>query len=281
MKITDLSMVVIASLKGGVGKTNTGWQVMSSFFASQNMGFQIFEIDDNNNGFNFQLSNIINQNNCKTVKTDDPEVAADLVLETIATDDKIIVDCGGGNDTRAAINLVKSVGDDVAKIWIVPFDRNQDDFKLALETVELINDPKNTYLALNAYTSKTKHLEFDWFFKLDIKNYIEIPYSNLFSHAQTNQQSIFDLAQISQNMNKAEAKKIFTEQFTQNEELDKDAFKAAFNDFLKSELAVDVVKQINQSFLTIFNQKEQEIAKNNDEEKTRAKKSEKITKEEN
>jgi len=275
-------VIIVSSTKGGVGKSTTAWQSLPAYCALQNQSFQVFEVDDNNNtSRNFPLSEIILQDNCKTVKTDNPEIAANIVIETIASNDLIIMDGGGGNDSIATIKIGKSLGDDVSKLWLIPFDRTEDDFEGALQTAELINDPTNTYFVLNGFNSKTKHLEFEWFYKLGIKNYIEIPYSDLFSYAQKNDQTIFDLAQISQNMDKAQAKKIFAEQFTQEGELDKDAFKAAFNDFLKSELAVDVVEQINQSFSTIFEEKEQEIGVNSNEEKPRAKKSEKIAKEEN
>lgn len=246
-KLEEIEVIAIVGLKGGVGKSNTSWHSVPSVLATNNMSFQVFEIDDNNQSFNFKLSDIVTSENCKTVKTDDIDIASDIAFETLASGDKIVVDGGGGNDTRKAINLIKSVGDDVKKIWLVPFDRNEDDFKLALETAELINSKENTYFILNAHSEK-KLIEFAWFYEMKIKNYIEIPFSSLFTYAQKNQQTIFDLSQISQNMNKAAAKKIFAEKFTKNGELNKDAFKKAFNDFLKSEKASEIVNQINKSF---------------------------------
>lgn len=255
ISIETADLLAIVNLKGGAGKTLNSWHILPAVLSSLGKSFQIFEIDDNNNSFNFELSDIVSRDKSKTVKTDDEEIAADIVLESITSNDTIIIDGGGGNDTRAAINLIKSTGDDINKIWLIPFDRTEDYFELAIETAELINEPDNTYFILNGYSEKTKVKEFGWFNKLNLKNYIEVPYSDLYGHAQKNKQTIFDLAQISKNINKSQAKTLFAEKFTTDGTLDKEAFKEAFNDFLKSELAAEVVQTINDSFISTLGDK--------------------------
>ena len=244
-KIRDINVIAVVSLKGGVGKTNTSWQVKTSLLAYIAINFQVWEIDDNNKSFYYTNSDILTENNCQTVRTDDEEIAANIALETITSGEKIIVDGGGGNDTRAAIKLIKAVGDDVSKVWLIPVDPNSDDFKLAQETAELIDDPDNTYFILNNFVSEK---QFRWFDRKKYKNFVEVPYSELFAYAREEKQTLYDLAQISQNMSKEQAKQIFIEQFTEDGELDREAFKKAFNDFLKSEIAVEYLKTLNSNF---------------------------------
>ena len=245
-KINDISIVAIVAIKGGVGKTTTGWQTAPSILAYHDIGFSGWEVDDNNNSFYYINSNIVTENNFRTVRTDDEEIAADIALDSIMNGDKIIVDGGGGNDTRKAIKLIKAVGEDVSKVWLIPIDSNRDDFKLALETVDLIGDADNTYFVLNNFATEK---QFRWFDREKYKNFVEVPYSELFAYAREEKQTLYDLAQISKNMSKEQAKKIFVEQFTnENGELDREAFKHAFNDFLKSEIAVELIEQINDSF---------------------------------
>ena len=244
-KIRDVSVIATVALKGGVGKTNTSWQANTSILAYQNIQFQVWEIDDNNSSFYYTNSDILSAENCQTVRTDDEEIAANIALETIVSGEKIIIDGGGGNDTRAAIKLIKAVVEDVSKVWLIPIDANSDDFKLAQETAELIDDPDNTYFVLNNFVSEK---QFRWFDKKKYKNYVEVPYSELFAYAREEKQTLYDLAQISQNMSKEQAKEIFVEQFTQDGELDREAFKKAFNDFLKSELAAEYLETLNSNF---------------------------------
>jgi len=244
-KMKDISIVAVIAIKGGVGKTTTSWQSVPSIFASRNIPFQVWEIDDNNNSFYYTNSEIVTKENSQTVRTDDEEIVGNIALETIISGEKIIIDGGGGNDTRAAVKLIKAVGDDVSKLWLIPVDANSDDFKLALETAELIGDPDNTYFVLNNFVTEK---QFKWFNRNKFKNYVEIPYTELFAYAREEKQTLYDLAQISKNMDKTQAKQIFVGQFTTDGELDREAFKKAFNDFLKSELAAEFLETLNNNF---------------------------------
>lgn len=243
---TDYDIIALASIKGGVGKTNTSWHVAPAVLKNSGFNFKIFEIDDNNNSNFFTDSEIVNPDICQTVKTGDKNIVSQIVADTILGDEKIIIDCGGGNDTRKAIELVKSVGDDVSKLWLIPFDRNADNFKGALETAELINDPDNTIFILNGYTDKS---EFEWFYSKNIQNFIEIPFSDLFHFSQEQKFTIHDLAQISKTISKADVKQILKEKYTsENGIFDKDGFMDAFNEYLKSERAAELLETIYDNF---------------------------------
>ena len=245
--LKNYDLIACANLKGGVGKSNTSWHVLPAVLTNQNQSFKIFEIDDNNNSNFFTNSDIVDPSVCQTVKTGDKNIVSQIVADTILSDDKIIVDCGGGNDTRKAIELVKSVGDDVRKLWLIPFDRNVDNFKGALETAELINDPDNTIFVLNGYIENGN--EFDWFHSKNINNYLEITYSDLFHFSQEQKFTIYDLSIISKSIPKAEVKQILKEKFTSTENnFDRDGFMEAFNEYLKSEKAAELLENIYENF---------------------------------
>jgi MinD superfamily P-loop ATPase len=242
----NYDLIAVVGLKGGAGKTNTAWHILPAVLQNQNTEFKVFEIDDNNNSYYYINSNIITPDLCQTVRTGDKNIVAQIVVDTIAGERKIIVDGGGGNDSRKAIELIKSVGDDVRKLWVIPFDRNIDNFESAIETSELIGDPHNTIYVLNGYTADKS--EFDWFFDKKIDNFVEIPWSELFHFSQKQKLTVFDLAQISKSIPKSEIKIILKDKFTVNGELDQNKFIDKFNEYLKSEKAAELLNEVFDNF---------------------------------
>lgn len=255
--LQNYDLIAIVGLKGGVGKTNTAWHILPSILQNQNQEFKIFEIDDNNDSNFFTNSSIIKPDRCQTVRTTDKNIVAQIVVETIAGDTKIIVDGGGGNDSRKTISLIKSVGDDVRKLWLIPFDRNIDNFKSAIETSELIADPQNTVFVLNGYSNDKS--EFDWFFSKKIENYIEIPYSDLFHFSQEQKYTVHDLALISKTVAKSDIKNLLRDKFTKDGVLNSGKFIEAFNEYLKSEKAAEL---LNEVFVNFAQKKSQNRKKN-------------------
>lgn len=244
--LSNYDLIAVVGLKGGCGKTNTSWHVLPAVLQNQKQEFKIFEIDDNNSSYYFVNSNLITADKCQTVKTNDKNIVAQIVVDTIAGDQKIIIDGGGGNDSRKAIELIKSVGEDVRKLWLIPFDRNVDNFKSAVETAELINDPQNTVFILNGYTADKS--EFDWFYSKKIENYIEVPYSDLFHFSQEQKLTLHDLGQISKSIPKNEIKLILRDKFTIDGILDQNKFISKFNEYLKSEKAAELLNEIFDNF---------------------------------
>jgi len=244
--LSNYDLIAVVGLKGGSGKSNSSWHIVPAVLQNQNQEFKIFEIDDNNSSYYFVNSNLITAAKCQTVKTSDKNIVAQIVVDTIAGDQKIIVDGGGGNDSRRAIELIRAVGEDVRKLWLIPFDRNIDNFKSALETAELIADPQNTVFILNGYTADKS--EFDWFYSKNIENYVEVPYSDLFHFAQEQKLTIYDLAQISQSIPKSEIKQILKDKFSKDGVLDQNKFIAKFNEYLKSEKAAELLNEVFVNF---------------------------------
>lgn len=250
--LSNYDLIAVVGLKGGSGKSNSSWHIVPAVLQNQNQEFKIFEIDDNNSSYYFVNSNLITAAKCQTVKTSDKNIVAQIVFDTIAGNQKIIIDGGGGNDSRRAIELIKAVGEDVRKLWLIPFDRNIDNFKSAVETAELIADPQNTVFILNGYIADKS--EFDWFYSKNIENYVEVPYSDLFHFAQEQKLTIYDLAQISQSIPKTEIKQILKDKFSKDGLLDQNKFIAKFNEYLKSEKAA---KLLNEVFVNFAQKKSQ------------------------
>jgi len=244
--LSNYDLIAVVGLKGGVGKTNTAWQVMPAVLQNQGFNFKIFEIDDINNSNFYINSSIVRPETCLTVKTNDKNIVSKIVFETIAGENKIVVDGGGGTDSIKTISLVKSIGDDVRKLWLIPFDRNPDNFESAIGAAELINDPQNTVFVLNGYS--TDKSEFDWFYSKKIENYIEVPFSSLFHESQKLKYTVYDLALISKTVPKSEIKQILRDKFTKDGVLDQEQFIEAFNEYLKSEKAAELLDDIFVNF---------------------------------
>ena len=266
-----MAIHVLLNTKGGVGKSTLSWHVMPALFTKLGKSFKIFEIDNNNVTNVFHQSTII-KDNTQTVKTSDKNIAAEIIFQTMTSNDELIVDAGGGDDALKVIEIVKSIGE--AKInWFIPLNRNLAQLKNALNTYEQINDPQNTYFILNGYTSINDIAdEFLFYFgntdmniegirdQLKIQREFAIPFSNYLEIAEMQNLTIADLAKISQELTKEEAKALFFEKF-QN---DKQSFLRAWNDYKNSENAAQVLEQIFVDFIPFFSdgtQTEQRRAK--------------------
>lgn len=256
----NYDLIAVVGLKGGAGKTNTAWHVLPAVLSNQGIDFKIFEIDDNNNSYYYINSNIITPDLCQTVRTNDKNIVAQIVVDTIVGNQKIVVDGGGGNDSRKAIELIKAVGEDVRKLWLIPFDRNSDNFESAEESAKLINDPQNTVLILNGYSADKS--EFDWFYDKKIENYIEVPYSQLYGTSREQRLTLYDFAQIAKSIPKSEMKQILNKKYTVDGVLDTEQFITKFNEYLKSVNATELLNEVFDNFANFSQKKSQNRKKN-------------------
>ena len=254
-----MAIHVLLNTKGGVGKSTLSWHVLPAMFTKLGKSFKIFEIDNNNITNVFHRSTVIKENT-QTVKTTDKNIAAEIIFETMTSNDELIIDAGGGDDALRVIDIIKSIGQ--AKInWFIPLNRNLAQLKNALNTYEQIQDPQNTYFILNGYTSLEQvKEEFLFYFgntnmniegvrqSLNIEQEFMIPFSNYFEIAEMQNLTIADLAKISQELTKEEAKSLFFEKFQD----DKPAFFRAWCDYKNSEDAAQVLEQIFTDFLPFF-----------------------------
>lgn len=253
------TIYTVVSSKGGVGKSAIANHMLSSAFSYLGRSFKIFEIDNNNSSNIFSHSAII-KDNTKNVKTSDKNIMAEIIFETLSSDNEIIIDAGGGDDALKVIDIVQGIGESNVK-WIIPLNRNLAQLKNASDTFQKINDPKNTLFALNGYSSK-ETLEEDFIFyfgnknlniksikdTLKISNELTIPYTSYFEIAEQKGFTLHDLAAISKELDKNAAKSMFYEKFKD----DKAAFLRAWGDYRLSENASVVLDEIIENFLPYF-----------------------------
>jgi len=253
------TIYTVVSTKGGVGKSTLSWHVLPAIFKALKKEFKIFEIDNNNSTNIFSHSAII-QENTKNVKTHNKDITAEIIFETLSSDNEIIIDAGGGDDARMVIDIVQGIGEANIK-WIIPLNRNLAQLKNASDTFQKIDDPKNTLFALNGYSSK-ETLEEDFIFyfgnknlniksikdTLKISNELTIPYTSYFEIAEQKGFTLHDLAAISKELDKNAAKSMFYEKFKD----DKAAFLSAWGDYRLSENASFVLDEIIENFLPYF-----------------------------
>lgn len=209
---------IIVNTKGGVGKSLTSIN-LSCLLHAQNRNFKVVELDNNNNSIVFNNSDFLTQDRAISLKLDKKDRAISDMLFDVMSDGSLdyIVDVGGGDDTLKILDALKSV--QIEKTYIIPTLKIKKYLKNALDTYEYINDPQNTFFALNQYT-KLQNVkgEFKYFFgdrDMGIKpvsplflsaKVIYIPYSDLFQVAEDDEQTILDLANISRDVTEAEAR---------------------------------------------------------------------------
>lgn len=253
------TVYAVVSTKGGVGKSTIAWHVLPAVFNTLKKEFRIFEIDNNNSTNIFSNSDII-KDNTKNVKTDDRDITAEIIFETLSSKNEIIIDAGGGDDALKVIDIVKSLGDVDIK-WIIPLNRNLAQLKNAIDTYEKIKDKENTLFVLNGY-SHIEKIEEDFIFwygdknlnidstkkSLKVNNEIKVPYSSYFEMAEQKGYTLYDLAFISKQLDKESAKSAFFEKFKD----DKEAFLRTWADYRLSENAGIVVNEILENFLPFF-----------------------------
>jgi len=195
---------VIANTKGGVGKTTIATHVLPAVFP----GCEILEIDDNNQSNIFQDSMSIK--NFESIKLDECKDKLEEITFKLLddTEEVLIIDCGGGNDTKEIISQIKELAlDDYAKVtFIIPIMNSFMQAKNAEDMTRLLKG-KEIIFAFNGVTDFST-IKDDWIFwfgneNLGVESYheklnkprtITIPASPLFELAAINRMTISDFA---------------------------------------------------------------------------------------
>ncbi|MEA2017535.1 MAG: hypothetical protein U9N59_03720 [Campylobacterota bacterium] len=206
--------------KGGVGKSLTSI-VLACLLHAQNRKFKIVELDNSNNSLVFKNSDFLTEDKAISVKLDQKDNVISDMLFDIMSDPNLdyIVDVGGGDDTRKVLDILKPI--ELPKTYLIPTLKIKKYLQNALNTYNYIDDPSNTFFVLNQYSDiKNIKQEFRYFFgdadmgiepvsKVFKKSQaIYMPYSDLFQIAEDDEQTILDLASISQGVSEAEARKM-------------------------------------------------------------------------
>ncbi len=212
---------IITNSKGGVGKTNSAVTIACLLHASGKK-FKLIELDNSNSSLLFKNSKVMIKDNIRTLKIDKKdEAVADMLFDLMSEPDmSYIVDIGGGDDTYPIVEKLKQVNR--PKTWIIPTTKIKKYLANAVSTFEEIDDPDNTVFCLNMYSDFSKiQKEFMYFFgdsKIGIKPYspifakartIGIPFSHHFEIAADDEQTIYDLASISNETSQEEAETEF------------------------------------------------------------------------
>ncbi|ABB44902.1 hypothetical protein Suden_1625 [Sulfurimonas denitrificans DSM 1251] len=166
----------------------------------------ILEIDDNNNSNVFHKSQVIESKS--VVISDGEEAFGEMLFEQMSTGSNLIVDLGGGNDSKKGLEIIKKA-DRGDWTYIVPVGNSLSSAKNAKDTFELIGRPENTVFALNqVYDMST--IRKDWMFwfgnkalgisslfeELNNPKTIMIPLNPFFEIAATAGYTVGEFAQI-------------------------------------------------------------------------------------
>jgi cellulose biosynthesis protein BcsQ len=130
------NIIVVASTKGGEGKSMLSIQKIPLLF--QNKNIYVFEVDNNNNSK--KLIDNSKKIAFKTFRINDGLDAIDEVEFNNLTsqDDAVnIIDCGGGDDTLKVLEILKEK-DLRGLIYVVPITNSISNVDNALQTIDAI-----------------------------------------------------------------------------------------------------------------------------------------------
>ncbi|MDD3466421.1 MAG: hypothetical protein PHE67_04650 [Campylobacterales bacterium] len=124
--------------KGGVGKSTISFQILPIILGGAN----VVEIDDNNDTAAV-LENDAYILSKKSVRLDELDATiSSIIFQSATKDTPIVVDSGGGNDTRAVIqSLVEMQKTDVC--FVIPLKSSRAEVQNALDTYALVKDLTN------------------------------------------------------------------------------------------------------------------------------------------
>lgn len=243
-KETKKRVIVMASTKGGVGKSTLAWHLMPAVFP----GCSILEIDNNNISNIFNKSTVIAKSESITLEecaSKLEEVCFDLLDRS--NNDVLVIDAGGGDDTLRVLKQIKELAiDEIADVtYIVPIMNSLSQLKNA-EDMNNYLEGKNVIFALNNIADFRK-IEEDWIFwfgnkSLGIESYfkklnspkcIYVPGSPIFEISALYNVTVTDFASPAQNVSISEFQQEIFKEFGD----DKEQFLKALQQFRKNMLA--------------------------------------------
>lgn len=175
MKVTNIlngnEKFVVASGKGGVGKTTAAVQLLAPFLYHHNGGKKVkyIEVDDVNESTEFFTeSNIISSEKISVKNEEDLSLAmTDL--------GNAVIDLGGNSASYEIIGAIGESRDFQDIYWVIPLGTGKDDAKKALSTFMKIQDiyknysekPKITFILNGGVDEEDLELDFAYFFGSD------------------------------------------------------------------------------------------------------------------
>jgi len=222
------TIFVLLSTKGGVGKSVISWHILPYLLKGV---FTLFELDNNNNTSKSFINSKILDKKVKTLNLDDgakqlEEIVVSLMLDP---DQKIIIDVGGGDDTRVILRLLQENNLIAQTKFIVPYMADFTQLSNLFESIKMLKEhSSNIIIALNNYHSRDdlKFMTGDTDLELedlpsifkDI-DFVKIQNSPLFGYAIVKfKESIADLAKDAYTMDIDQALKYAKEIFDGDKE---------------------------------------------------------------
>jgi len=161
----------ILNTKGGVGKTTITQQIVAPYlYDTTNEIVEVFEIDNNNKSDSLKDSVIMNIVSINTQKGS--EIIKDKFFEVIADDKDVVVDAGGGEDTKEVLQVIKDLELTDEVIFFIPVLKNQANIKNVADTYKLIrewNKNSKIFFVLNMFSNDKDFVYFFGDEKLSIE----------------------------------------------------------------------------------------------------------------
>lgn len=192
--------------KGGVGKSTTANQILSSYlYHLNNTPVQLIEIDDeNNDSAIFSQSKILQTKSLPTAKIKE-------IDEIFISEEDIILDIGGNKTATLFLDEMRKLGEFENIRWFIPVGQGVQDNANALDTYHAIKELDTNALIIfvlsNVRTDDLKW-EFMYFFgnefldtplaictQIDNPNYIVIPSNEVINNSKTFMKTVLDISQ--------------------------------------------------------------------------------------
>jgi hypothetical protein len=203
---------VILSTKGGVGKSMIATQILP-LLAKENQAIEIYEVDNNNKTQLDNASIVI-----KNFEANEADKALDeAFFESLADENKlVIVDAGGGDDTKKVIEGIEKANIDNVEYYI-PLNSDLEQQKNIKDTINLIKN----------IDKKAKiNLILNRAYSLDDEENVKKQFINLFGDENYNINGIFDEI-------KKDIKKVYAIEDNNILQIIKNIYKSTIKDILE------------------------------------------------
>lgn len=251
-------VLVVASNKGGAGKTNTATNILPSIIMQNDPDaiIDFIEIDDNNDNTSvYTLTKVLNTMQSIKLK-DGVEVLQDVVFDLMQDREHhyVIIDAGGGNDTTEVVSMIKEleIGELAELTFLVPFMSSKAQVQNIKDMVDskLFGDERVIYVLNGIKNMLDVENEFlFWFGNEDLgipslyeelgePKCLNIPYSNLFDIATIGGETIYDYAENARLFTATE----YNKRVMENGNISRAEFKRHNTIFQKSKAMDDYIK---------------------------------------
>lgn len=218
--------IVLISTKGGVGKSKISWHLLPYFF--QNKDFEVIEIDNNNKTTKaFSNSEILKNKMSSFNISKGVEKLEEVVISNMLIANKInIVDSGGGDDTKAVIDMLHKNKMMNETLFVIPFMADFEQIENLIDTYQLVQNHQFIVILNNAnlkddddmaFVNGDDALEIPNFREMFKNKFFVVPRSKYFSFAAAkHKETIFDFAKIAFEMDQQTAINLVKEQSNSN-----------------------------------------------------------------